>query len=396
MRFNIFKLAVFVSIVSFANAYSQYSTTGPFPPPGTDRGLRDNSKDMVTLNVPAYTWRHGCGPSAAGMVIGYWAIHGYGDLIMGNDYWTMNDGVRNMIAEDHCDMECNPTPQDHYRDYSCPRDDGGPVIPDMSEVGGTHESNCVADFMKTSWSSISMAYVWSRYNCVPNGLILYCAYMNENYNFIVRQRLYSQFSWEDYKAEIDAGRPMVLLVDINGDHMTDHFATAIGYNDATNEYAVHDTWDTGTHWYLWRPVAVESTWGVYGAILFGACEDSDGDGIGDPNYPEYLCVLGGNDNCPDVYNPDQTDSDSDGIGDACEALYLCGDANADEIVNVSDAVYLINYVFIFGSPAPDPIESGETNCDGTVNVSDAVWIFNYVFIGGNEPGDIDGDGEPDC
>jgi hypothetical protein len=75
--------------------------------------------------------------------------------------------------------------------------------------------------------------------------------------------------------------------------------------------------------------------------------------------------------------------------------YICGDANSDETVNVSDGVFIINYVFA-GGEAPDPIESGDANCDGTCNVSDAVWIINYVFTGGNEPCDSDGDGEPDC
>jgi hypothetical protein len=76
--------------------------------------------------------------------------------------------------------------------------------------------------------------------------------------------------------------------------------------------------------------------------------------------------------------------------------YICGDANSDSTVNVSDAVFLINYVFIQGSPPPDPYEAGEVNCDGTVNVSDAVWIINYVFVGGNDPCDSDGNGIPDC
>ncbi len=39
---------------------------------------------------------------------------------------------------------------------------------------------------------------------------------------------------------------------------------------------------------------------------------------------------------------------------------------------------------------------GDVNCDGVVNISDSVWIINYVFIGGNEPCDTDGSGEPDC
>ncbi len=78
-----------------------------------------------------------------------------------------------------------------------------------------------------------------------------------------------------------------------------------------------------------------------------------------------------------------------------EPDYLCGDANGDGAVNVSDAVQIINYVFI-GGGAPDPLESGDVNCDHEVNVSDAVWIVNYVFIGGAIPGDINSDGWPEC
>jgi Peptidase C10 family/Thrombospondin type 3 repeat/Dockerin type I domain/Putative Ig domain len=63
--------------------------------------------------------------------------------------------------------------------------------------------------------------------------------------------------------------------------------------------------------------------------------------------------------------------------------YLCGDPNGDDIINVSDAVFIINYVFITGSPAPDPMESADVNCDATVNVSDGVYIINYVFVTGS-------------
>jgi len=78
-----------------------------------------------------------------------------------------------------------------------------------------------------------------------------------------------------------------------------------------------------------------------------------------------------------------------------DAAYLCGDANSDDDVNVSDAVTIINFVFVSGNP-PDPIESGDANCDGDVNVSDAVWIINFVFVNGNAPCDMDGDTVPDC
>jgi uncharacterized protein (TIGR02145 family) len=79
------------------------------------------------------------------------------------------------------------------------------------------------------------------------------------------------------------------------------------------------------------------------------------------------------------------------IGLAATIAYgenVCGDANSDANVNVSDAVFIINYVFL-GSAAPDPLCSGDANNDGAVNVSDAVFIINYVFVGGDAP-------EPNC
>ena len=76
-------------------------------------------------------------------------------------------------------------------------------------------------------------------------------------------------------------------------------------------------------------------------------------------------------------------------------LYTCGDANCDCKVNVSDAVYVINFVFS-GGTAPAPYVSGDANCDEKVNVSDAVVIINYVFSQGYTPGDPNDDGIPDC
>jgi len=65
----------------------------------------------------------------------------------------------------------------------------------------------------------------------------------------------------------------------------------------------------------------------------------------------------------------------------------CGDANGDTSVNVSDAVYIINYVFS-GGGAPLPVLAcGDANTDGAVNVSDAVYLINFVFSGGTQPGD---------
>jgi hypothetical protein len=78
-----------------------------------------------------------------------------------------------------------------------------------------------------------------------------------------------------------------------------------------------------------------------------------------------------------------------------ESVLICGDANSDELVDVSDAVFIINYAF-GGGTAPDPLETGDANCDDSVDVSDAVYIISYAFSGGNPPCDIDGDDVPDC
>jgi hypothetical protein len=99
--------------------------------------------------------------------------------------------------------------------------------------------------------------------------------------------------------------------------------------------------------------------------------DADADGKGDD------C-----DNCPTVPNPSQLDSNHNGIGDACD--YLCGDANGSGSVNISDAVYLIAYIFS-GGPAPSPWLAGDANCSGSVNISDAVYLIAYIFSGGLAP-----------
>ncbi len=81
-------------------------------------------------------------------------------------------------------------------------------------------------------------------------------------------------------------------------------------------------------------------------------------------------------------------SDADGLpfdeSDSLFAIFLAGDANADGMVNIADAMYIINYLFIAG-PAPTHPEAGDVNVDGEINVADAVWIVNYLFIAGPAP-----------
>ena len=63
---------------------------------------------------------------------------------------------------------------------------------------------------------------------------------------------------------------------------------------------------------------------------------------------------------------------------------VLGDATADERVNISDGVFLVNYVFK-GGLAPRFTRQGDANCDTRMNISDAVTIINYVFKGSPLP-----------
>lgn len=88
-----------------------------------------------------------------------------------------------------------------------------------------------------------------------------------------------------------------------------------------------------------------------------------------------------------------TDSDSPPNSDVRQFIveitdpqWMCGDADGDLIVNVTDAVFLINYIFA-GGDMPDPLEAGDSNCDNLVNVTDVVYLINYIFTGGPAPCD---------
>ncbi|MGB5107283.1 MAG: dockerin type I domain-containing protein, partial [Candidatus Zixiibacteriota bacterium] len=64
--------------------------------------------------------------------------------------------------------------------------------------------------------------------------------------------------------------------------------------------------------------------------------------------------------------------------------FVCGDPDGNSIITISDAVFLINYIFA-GGPEPLPILSGDADCNGIVTISDAVFLINYIFAGGPAP-----------
>jgi hypothetical protein len=239
------------------------STTGPIPPEWIDRGDQVDlapEVQVVISGVPAYIWHNGCGPTAAGMVIGYWDGQGYGDLVPGSAS-TQTAAVDNMISS-----------SGNYNDYCLPIDSPPNLLDDKSEppFGDEHPDDSVADLMKTSQSYWDNYYGWSWYSHMDDALQGYVPMVAPHYTATAVNQPWGTFTWNSFRAEIDAGRPVVLLVDTDGDGNTDHFVTAYGYRDdgGTLQYACRDTWDTGIHWYNFVQMASGRPWGIYGATTF--------------------------------------------------------------------------------------------------------------------------------
>jgi hypothetical protein len=68
---------------------------------------------------------------------------------------------------------------------------------------------------------------------------------------------------------------------------------------------------------------------------------------------------------------------------------ICGDADGDGLTDISDAVFLIAYIFS-GGAAPGSCGGtahglGDADGDGTVDISDVVYLIAYIFSGGAAP-----------
>jgi hypothetical protein len=71
-------------------------------------------------------------------------------------------------------------------------------------------------------------------------------------------------------------------------------------------------------------------------------------------------------------------------GEVNQTYPQCGDFNYDNVVGISDIVFMINYIYVSGEQ-PQPIEMADVNCDLRVNLVDVIYLVNYAFRGGHEP-----------
>lgn len=68
----------------------------------------------------------------------------------------------------------------------------------------------------------------------------------------------------------------------------------------------------------------------------------------------------------------------------CDFGVRAGDVNVDWLLNLSDVVMLVNYIFK-GGTKPNPACSGDVNYDGNISLPDIIFLVNYIFRGGPRP-----------
>jgi hypothetical protein len=264
----------------------------PKPPPGFELERQsvalpepDVAGAVKTLTVPAYNWVFGCSAVSGSMIAGYHDRNGYSNMYTG----PTNGGVMpldNSLWPTFTDVEPatyrnNPlvaskngvdgrtirgSIDDYWIQYSSTASD-----PYVTGAWTQHAwGSAIGDYMKTSQSAYGNTdgsttfYNWTssatRLNCsdMPGydiddqdgtygRKLFYEARgytVTDCYNQKTDNTIAGGFSFAQFKAEIDAGRPVML-------NLAGHTIVGVGYDDSTNLVYIHDTWDYLNHTMTW-------------------------------------------------------------------------------------------------------------------------------------------------
>jgi len=174
--------------------------------------------DITGIEVPEYHSGVGCGPLAAASLMGYWDQMGYEGLL-GVSGWDQVKLTSNVSAE----------------------------------------LAILAEYLNTDSDG------WTLSNNVPPGLEDYA--LNEGgYEFSAANVNFLQFAGQ-LSSEINSGRPLIFLVDSNGDATLDHFVPVIGYDDRGPSglyYGFYTNWKETEEivWEEYVPAQDGQEWGV--------------------------------------------------------------------------------------------------------------------------------------
>lgn len=74
------------------------------------------------------------------------------------------------------------------------------------------------------------------------------------------------------------------------------------------------------------------------------------------------------------------------IPPACGASFVRGDANADGKINITDAIFVLNFLFL-GGATPRCLDAADADdkSERAVNITDAIYLLNFLFLGGPSP-----------
>jgi hypothetical protein len=268
----------------------------PVPPPGYEFERAtvalpepDPAIGINTLTVPAFKWVFGCSSVSGAMIAGYYDRTGFPNMYTGptngglmpltedSSWGTWTDSEphtypNNPLIASHNGLDGRSTKgsiDDYWISYSY----DGIVLPDpyITGVWTQHAwGDAIGDYMKTSQSDHgnfdgSTTFYWYTTSATPltcsdmvsHGLadddgtygrkLFYEARgytVTDCYAQATDNQVSGGFSFAQYKAEIDADRPVLL-------NLKGHSIVGVGYDDSSNTVYLHDTWDNDVHTMTW-------------------------------------------------------------------------------------------------------------------------------------------------
>ena len=260
--------------------------SSPVPPEGYEETLSRSTVPLSTTTAlpdfPAYSWVFGCGAVSAAMIAGYYDRNGFhnmypgptndgmmpltdtawptwidsvGDEYPNNPLVASKKGVDGRLTRGTIDnywVSISSSAPDPFITYSWPQHIWGTAIGDFTKTSQSNYNNTDGQSVIYTFSTIPDKLTCSAMenficnhcngqassNCdITYGRKLFYEArgytVTDCYNQTTDNRVAGGFSFEDFKAEIDAGHPVFI-------HVTGHFMVGYGYSG--NDILIRDTW----------------------------------------------------------------------------------------------------------------------------------------------------------
>ena len=238
----------------------------------------------VLSDVPAFYWSYGCSATSAAMLFGYYDNHGFSNMYTGptnNGICPMDNSIWGQtkypsITCGECPLSATHqgidgrTTRGNVDDYWIDYNNAGPDPYIVNSWIEHIQGECTGDFMGTNQSKYGNSDSSTTFYFDSDGDPLYdyigheprkrdgCYGLRlfaESRDYVVDSN-FSQyikgyasdpnkgFTFEDFKSEINAGRPVLIQV-------IGHTMLGYGYNTTGQIIYIHDTWDQADHQMTW-------------------------------------------------------------------------------------------------------------------------------------------------